>query len=149
MAASISLQLKQALEKVDQLTAQVTQYQSEHEGLSAKAAELKAAHERIGALEGEIAAHKQRDEELSHDLATARVEIDRLKAEAKTAAETAAVINAEIGVPPVDADASAKPNAAASLDDLMAEYGELLKTDTRAAGQFYNDKLAPALRKKD
>jgi Zn-dependent alcohol dehydrogenase len=47
----------------------------------------------------------------------------------------------------VDADADAKPGADKSLADLTAEYAELLKADTRAAGEFYTNKLAPALRK--
>jgi len=155
MAKSISLQLKEALEQVDALSAQIALATKDQDAVrasaEAKATELAEAHKSISDLTGKLADATKRDAELCQDLANAKAEIERLNAEAQSVTETAAQeaqrIVADIGVPAVDADADAKPGADKSLADLTAEYAELLKADTRAAGEFYTNKLAPALRK--
>lgn len=151
MAKSISLQLKEALDQVDGLTAQIADAQKQQAAHEAVAQELAAAKQTISDMTGRLDAATKHDQELSQDLANALTEIETLKAAAVTVETSAAAqtvnILADIGVPPVDADSTAKPSAEKSIADLTAEYSELLKADSRAAGEFYTNKLAPALRK--
>lgn len=155
MAKTLLLQHKEALAERDALFARADALQASLDALTASSAkqagELTEALATISDLTGKLDAAQTRDVELCQELATAQNQLTELAEAAKTPTKTSAsqeaqVILADIGVPPVAADSAEQPRIA-TLDDLQAQYAGLLKTDTRAAGVFYNDKLAPALRK--
>ncbi len=154
MAKTLLLQHKEAVDKIDVLAAQVASLQAELTAASeladARDKDLAASRVEVASLTEKVAAAEKRDADLCQELAVAQAEIVRLTEQSKTvdtaAAAKAAQITADIGVPPVTADTAAKQRTD-SVEDLQEQYAELLKTDTRAAGVFYNDKLAPALRK--
>jgi hypothetical protein len=153
MAKTLLLQHKELSDRADALTAQLAALQTE-KGAADKLAQeqadkLAAANETIAALRLAVDAAQTKDAELCQELATAQAEVVRLTGAAQTAAQVAQNIVADVGVPAVSADAVATPNKAQAVTDLQAEYGELLKTDSRAAGEFYHTKLAPALRKEN
>lgn len=150
MSRSISLQLKDALEQAEGLSTQVNALKTERDQLSQmvehRAVELAEAQETISKLREQFDTATKRDAEVCQELANALTEIEQLKAAAKTvtwtASEEAVRIVADIGVPPVTAET--QPTAP-TADDLWAQYNELNRKDSRAAGQFYQDKLRPLI----
>jgi chromosome segregation ATPase len=153
---SLSLQLKEALEQNDVLTAQMQATTTDHtlatKQLTEMLAEVEAHKATVTNLQEQLQAATAKEQDLTQRLGVAQAEIESLKAAAQTVTQTASTealrIVSEIGVPPVSADAAENPKAV-SVDSLMEHYQELLKTDPRAAGTFYNEKLAPAIRKEN
>ena len=154
MAKSISLQLKEHRDALD-ISAEANRVMQ---------TELEACRVQIDELTVTNAAAQDLVEARDADLAKATVTIaelrDQLEAD-KTAADAAMEVRDEVteeiaanlaadtlagmGVAPVAADTvEAK---AQSKEELHAQYMELIKTDPRAAGEFYTQKVRPLIYK--
>lgn len=117
----------------DQLTEKVSAF----DALAAEHAKLTEA---VASLTAEVESHKaiaaaaQKEiTELCEALDKAKAESDALKAEAESAAKKAAAIVAQAGVPAV----AATPAKTVSKDDVRAEYMALMRTNPKAAADFF------------
>ncbi len=153
MAKSLLTQVKEAKAEISDLTEKLAAAQSDHEqSVSATEVREQKVAELLDQKDEEIADLKARHEGICQDLANSQIALEELRKEMKSVDEIAATeaqrIVADIGVPAVDDEAAQEPQSS-SLDDLMRQYEELLKADSRAAGEFYANKLAPALYKEN